>query len=96
MGRQSGRRRRAPASAAAVPSPEGARCDVEQVTLGPDGTLYIGGDGIYALRSDGTVRWHFDPGARALPSPAPGSPGSGQPGSLPEPAVGARAKLRFQ
>jgi outer membrane protein assembly factor BamB len=59
-------------------SPEGARCDVEQVTLGPDGTLYIGGAGIYALRSDGTVLWHFDPGARIVPVPVP-VPVPGQP-----------------
>lgn len=44
-------------------SPEGARCDVEQVTVGGDGTIYIGGDAIYALRSDGKVRWRFDPAA---------------------------------
>jgi outer membrane protein assembly factor BamB len=52
-------------------SPEGARCDIDQVTLAADGTIYIGGDGIYAVRSDGTVRWHFDPNP-----PTAGAPGA--------------------
>lgn len=49
--------------------PEAARCDIEQVTLGPDGTLYTGGDAIYALNGDGTLRWRFAPGTGAALSP---------------------------
>jgi outer membrane protein assembly factor BamB len=41
--------------------PEAARCDIEDVTLGPDGTIYIGGDGVYAISADGKVRWRFVP-----------------------------------
>lgn len=37
--------------------PEAARCDLEDVTIGPDGTLYVTGDGIYAVATDGTIRW---------------------------------------
>lgn len=39
--------------------PEASRCDVEGVTPAPDGSLYIGGEGITALTSDGKVRWHY-------------------------------------
>ena len=42
--------------------PEAARCDVDAVTVGPDGTVYASADGLYALRPDGTVRWKFAPG----------------------------------
>ena len=41
--------------------PEGARCDLEQVTLGRDGTLFVAGDGVTALAPDGTVRWRYLP-----------------------------------
>lgn len=41
--------------------PEAARCDIEDVTLGPDGTFYISGDGVYAVQPTGTVRWRFVP-----------------------------------
>lgn len=51
--------------------PEGARCDLEQVTLGPDGSIYIGGDGISALKPDGTLRWRFVPERRIH---CPGAP----------------------
>lgn len=65
-------------------SPEGSRCDVEQVTLGADGTLYIGGDGIYAVRSDGKVRWHFDPASGTSSAPSP------EPAHRPTPGLAAR------
>src|SRR5439155_26832521 len=29
--------------------PEGARCDVDGITVGPDGTIYVSADGLYAL-----------------------------------------------
>lgn len=41
--------------------PEASRCDIEDVTLGPDGTFFIGGDGVYAIQPSGTVRWRFVP-----------------------------------
>ena len=43
-----------------APGPEGARCDVDGgPTLGPDGDLYVGADGIYRISPRGTVRWHY-------------------------------------
>lgn len=51
--------------------PEAARCDVDQLTLGPDGTIYAGGDGIYAIRPDGTLRWRFSPAEKAHCAGAP-------------------------
>jgi hypothetical protein len=40
--------------------PEASRCDVDAgPTVGPDGVIYTGGDGIYAINPDGTLRWHF-------------------------------------
>jgi outer membrane protein assembly factor BamB len=44
--------------------PEAARCDVDGVTVAPDGALYVSADGLYALRPDGTLRWKFQPGPR--------------------------------
>lgn len=41
--------------------PEAARCDIEDVTIGKDGTIYIAGDGISAVGADGKVRWRFSP-----------------------------------
>ncbi len=43
--------------------PEAARCDVDGVTVAPDGTIYISADGLYALKPDGTQIWKFSPGA---------------------------------
>lgn len=38
--------------------PVGVRCDADGgPTLGPEGTLYVGADGVYALWPDGTLRW---------------------------------------
>ena len=54
--------------------PESSRCDVDGgPTIGPDGTIYVGGDGIHAVWPDGTLRWKLatprarrvDAGARA-------------------------------
>jgi outer membrane protein assembly factor BamB len=40
--------------------PTGVRCDVDGgPKLGPDGTIYTGGDGVYAVWPDGTLRWRF-------------------------------------
>ena len=42
--------------------PEGARCDVDGVTVAPDGTVYASADGLYALAPDGKLKWKFAPG----------------------------------
>lgn len=45
-----------------VPGPEGARCDVDGgPTLGPDGDLYVGADGVYRISPQGEVRWYWPP-----------------------------------
>ena len=42
--------------------PEGARCDVDGVTVAADGTVYAAADGLYALAPDGKLKWKFAPG----------------------------------
>lgn len=43
-----------------APGPEGARCDVDGgPTIGPDGDLYVGADGVYRISPAGEVRWHW-------------------------------------
>lgn len=50
--------------------PDGTRCDVDGgPTLGPDGSIYVGGDGLYALWPNGTLRWKF-----ATPQHVPTAP----------------------
>ena len=42
------------------PGPEGARCDVDGgPTLGPDGDLFVGADGLYRISPAGEIRWHW-------------------------------------
>ena len=49
--------------------PEAARGDVDAgQPTGPDGTIYTGGDGIYAIAPAGTLRWRYPTGAHATPS----------------------------
>ena len=56
--------------------PEAARCDVDGVTVAPDGTLSASADGLYALRPDGTLKWKFSPGTTHCAStPAVGPDG---------------------
>jgi len=51
--------------------PEQSRCDVDGgPTVGRDGTLYVGGDGLFALFPNGKVRWHFATGGRVSTAPA--------------------------
>jgi len=51
--------------------PEASRCDVDAgPTLGPDGVIYTGGDGVYALNPDGTLRWRFPTGGHVASAPA--------------------------
>jgi outer membrane protein assembly factor BamB len=57
--------------------PEGARCDVDGVTVAPDGTIYAAADGLYALAPDGKLKWKFSPGATHCAShPAVGPDGT--------------------
>lgn len=58
--------------------PEGTRCDVDGgPTLGEDGSIYVGGDGLYALWPDGRLRWKF-----ATPEHVPTAPAIGTNGSI--------------
>ncbi len=51
---------------ARAPGPEGARCDVDGgPTLGPDGDLYVGADGVYRISTAGEIRWHWPTDADA-------------------------------
>jgi outer membrane protein assembly factor BamB len=51
--------------------PEGVRCDADGgPTLGPDGTIYLGGDGIYAVWPDGTLRWKLATPEHVAAAPA--------------------------
>jgi outer membrane protein assembly factor BamB len=49
--------------------PEGARCDVDGVTVGADGTVYAAADGLYALAPDGKLKWKFSPGITHCAAP---------------------------
>ncbi len=50
-----------------APGPEGARCDADGgPTLGPDGDLYLGADGVYRMTPAGKVVWHY-PGDEEAP-----------------------------
>jgi len=49
-----------------APGPEGARCDVDGgPTIGPDGDLWVGADGVYRISPDGEIRWHWPEGGGA-------------------------------
>jgi outer membrane protein assembly factor BamB len=51
--------------------PDASRCDVDAgPTLGADGVIYTGGDGIYAVNRDGTLRWRFATGGHVSSAPA--------------------------
>lgn len=51
--------------------PDASRCDVDAgPTLGPGRIIYTGGDGIYAVNPDGTLRWRFATGGHVSSAPA--------------------------
>ncbi len=51
--------------------PESSRCDVDGgPTIGPDGTIYTGGDGIHAVWADGTLRWKLATPEHVASTPA--------------------------
>ncbi|HEY2900520.1 MAG TPA: PQQ-binding-like beta-propeller repeat protein [Polyangia bacterium] len=51
--------------------PDASRCDVDAgPTIGPDGVIYTGGDGVYAINPDGTLRWRFATGGHVSSAPA--------------------------
>jgi outer membrane protein assembly factor BamB len=51
--------------------PEVSRCDVDAgPTIGPNGIIYTGGDAIYALNPDGTLRWRYPTGGHVSSAPA--------------------------
>ncbi len=63
--------------------PEGTRCDVDGgPTIGPDGSIYTGGDGVYAVWPDGTLRWKFATPEHVITAPALAPPGSPRAGTV--------------
>jgi len=57
--------------------PDASRCDVDAgPTIGPDGVIYTGGDGVYAINPDGTLRWRFATGGHVSSAPAVMSDGT--------------------
>jgi outer membrane protein assembly factor BamB len=57
--------------------PEGARCDVDGVTVAPDGTIYASADGLYAVTPEGKLKWKFAPGiTHCASTPAVGLDGT--------------------
>lgn len=50
--------------------PEASRCDVDGgPTIGPDGTLYVGGAGLFAVTPTGRIKWHFNTPRRVPTAP---------------------------
>src|SRR5215470_287084 len=63
--------------------PESSRCDVDGgPMIGPDGTIYVGGDGIHAIWPDGTLRWKLATPEHVASTPAIGDDGTVYVGSL--------------
>src|SRR6185503_17766716 len=57
--------------------PESSRCDADGgPTIGPDGTIYLGGDGVHAVWPDGTLRWTFATPEHVATAPALGADGT--------------------
>ena len=56
--------------------PVGSRCDGDGgPTIASDGTIYVGGDGVYAIWPDGTLRWKFATPEHVATAPAVGEDG---------------------
>jgi outer membrane protein assembly factor BamB len=52
------------------PGPDNSRCDADGgPTIGPDGTVYIGGDAVYAFNANGSLRWRFATGGHVGTAP---------------------------
>lgn len=50
--------------------PEQTRCDVDGgPTVGPDGTIYAGGAGVFAVSPGGSLRWRFETRERIATAP---------------------------
>jgi outer membrane protein assembly factor BamB len=62
--------------------PESVRCDVDGLTLGADGTIYTGGDGVYAVWPDGSLRWKVATPEHVRSAPAVADDGTVYAGSL--------------
>ena len=57
--------------------PDSVRCDADTSPLaGPNGTIYAGGDALYALTSAGKLAWRADLGGHLFSSPAMDSAGT--------------------
>jgi outer membrane protein assembly factor BamB len=51
--------------------PDASRCDVDGgPTIGLDGTVYFGGDAVYAVNPNGDLRWRFATGGHVSTAPA--------------------------
>jgi outer membrane protein assembly factor BamB len=51
--------------------PHTSRCDVDAgPTIGTNGIIYTGGDAIYAINPDGTLRWRYPTGGHVSSAPA--------------------------
>jgi len=51
--------------------PDASRCDVDGgPTIGLDGTIYFGGDAVYAVNPNGDLRWRFATGGHVSTAPA--------------------------
>jgi len=57
--------------------PESSRCDVDGgPTIGADGTIYVGGDGLHAIWPNGTLRWKLATPEHVASTPAIGADGT--------------------
>ncbi len=69
--RREGWRFRMGACRSGAPGPDNSRCDADGgPTIGPDGTLYAGGDAVYALNPNGSLRWRYATGGHVGTAPA--------------------------
>jgi outer membrane protein assembly factor BamB len=51
--------------------PDASRCDADAgPTVGANGVIYTGGDAVYAINPDGTLRWRFTTGGHVSSAPA--------------------------